>query len=227
MVVNKMNSTDFQQSLVSTPSASLQQNNNTHVNHVISAQQTYSHIYQSPVQTNSFNIPSSSYSGQGDINYNVAYTHQNVDSLNQYDPMLIQQKFQTPIQTNSFAHSPNQNPPVHLSKFFYQPLNDTFNYHIECEKISDEHVLKLLNKPFSIMQLKENDYLNIFFYQQRHNNQFYQISCKIVSPSFLNRNFYGVETGQNINQEKLVFTLYQKENLEQDLKLYLSHHLLD
>ncbi|PKY47112.1 hypothetical protein RhiirA4_462203 [Rhizophagus irregularis] len=119
-----MNPTDFQQSLVSTSSNSLRQNN-THVNNVISAQQTSPYIYQSPVQTTP-----STYSGQGNTNYNIASTHQNV-------------------------------------------------------------------------------------------------SCKIVSPSFLNKNFYGTETGQNISQEKLAFTLYQKEILKQDLALYLSYHLLD
>ena len=77
------------------------------------------------------------------------------------------------------------------------------------------------------MQLKENEYLNIFFYKQQCNNQFYQVSCKIVSPSFLNKNFYGIETEQNMRQEKLAFNPYQKENLKQDLILYLSHHLLD
>ncbi|CAB4387081.1 unnamed protein product [Rhizophagus irregularis] len=214
-----MNPTDFQQSLVSTSLNSLRQNN-THINNVISAQQTSSYVYQSPVQTTP-----STYSGQGNTNYNIASTHQNVNFSNQYDPMSIQQTFQTSIQTNSLTDS--QNPPVHLSKFFYQPPNDTFNYHIECEKISDEHVIQLLNQPFSIMQLKENDYLNVFFYKQRCNNQFYQVSCKIVSPSFLNKNFYGTETGQNISQEKLAFTLYQKEILKQDLASYLSYHLLD
>ncbi|PKY47111.1 hypothetical protein RhiirA4_462202 [Rhizophagus irregularis] len=160
---------------------SLQQNN-THVNNVISAQQTSPYIYQSPVQTTL-----STYSGQGNTNYNIASTHQNVNFSNQYDPMSIQQTFQTSIQTNSLTHSPNQNPPVHL----------------------------------------KNDYLNVFFYKQRCNNQIYQVSCKIVSPSFLNKNFYGTETEQNISQEKLAFSLHQKEILEQDLTLYLSYHLLD
>ncbi|CAB4416425.1 unnamed protein product [Rhizophagus irregularis] len=109
---------------------SLQQNN-THVNNVISAQQTSPYIFQSPVQTTL-----STYSGQGNTNYNIASTHQNVNFSNQYDPMSIQQTFQTSIQTNSLTHSPNQNPPVHLSKFFYQPLNDTLIYLIECNAIN-------------------------------------------------------------------------------------------
>ena len=71
-------------------------------------------------------------------------------------------------------------------------------------------------------QLKENEHT--FYYQQQSNNQLYQISCKIVSPNYLNEMFYGVEI---VGQKKYAFTSDQKANLQFYLTQYLSHHLLN
>jgi hypothetical protein len=118
----------------------------------------------------------------------------------------------------------------HINKFFYQPSNDFLNYHIECEKMSEDYITRLLNQPFTIMQLKENNYRCTFFYRQHCNNQFYQISCEIVSPSLindcLNKSFYHAKIEQNMKQDQLAFTSsYQKDNLEDNLTTYLSHNI--
>ncbi|RIA97884.1 hypothetical protein C1645_813605 [Glomus cerebriforme] len=210
-----MNPTDlgnFQPSLVSTPYNSQQDNN-------IPA--------DSPAQTNSF-TSDQSYSGQE--NANMFSARQDIHVSNQYEPMSIlsQQTYQTSIPTTNYLQ--NQNQLVHLNKFFYQPDNDPINYHIECERISDDLILHLLNQPYIIKQLNENIYRCVFFYKQFSNNQFYQISCEIVSPSLINKllnnSFYGNEIEQNTRQEQLTFTIYQKENLKHHLMLYLSNQLL-
>ncbi|RIA79531.1 hypothetical protein C1645_66710 [Glomus cerebriforme] len=165
---------------------------------------------------------------QGDVN-DIDSAHQNIHSSNQYDTMqmLPQQVLPSPIPAISLT-IPNQN---HLNKFFYKPSNDPINYHIECKKISDDHITQLLNQPFIIMQLNENNYQFSFFYKQPFDNQFYQISCEIVSPSLINKllnnSFYDYEIEQTASQELLTFTENQKENLKQHLVPYLNRQLLN
>ncbi|CAI2168023.1 8672_t:CDS:1 [Funneliformis geosporum] len=120
--------------------------------------------------------------------------------------------------------------PVHSNTFIYRPPNDYCQYHVNCEKISNDLILQFLNKRKEIiMQLKENEYT--FFYQQQCNNQFYQISCEIVSPSFindwLNRNFLSIEIEQEMVQERLVFTFEQEKHLEIHLSQYLNNRVLN
>ena len=72
------------------------------------------------------------------------------------------------------------------------------------------------------IQFNENEC--IFYYKQQSDNQFYQVSCEIVSPLLvndcLNKNIHRIELQQqNMEQERLVFTFDQKENLEYQLKL--------
>ena len=117
--------------------------------------------------------------------------------------------------------------------FFYKVYNDFQIYHITCKEISDsiEHLLKkLFNDKENNTQFKEDEY--IFFYQQKCNGRFYQISCEIVPPllvnSCLNKNFLGFELQQqNMEEERLALTIYQKENLEYHLKQYLGKYLLN
>jgi len=72
---------------------------------------------------------------------------------------------------------------------------------------------------------------HIFFYQQQCNNQIYQISCEIISPSFinnyLNKNIHGIEIEQDMEQELLTFTVDQGKNLELHLSQYLGNFLLN
>ena len=123
--------------------------------------------------------------------------------------------------------------PVHPTAFFFRPPNDTYHYRISCKEISYDAIESLLKKLFNdkehIMQFKEDEY--IFFYQQRFNNRFYQVSCEIVSPLLINnclsKTFLGMELQQNMELEHLAFTSDQKENLEYYLKQYLSQYLLN
>jgi hypothetical protein len=122
---------------------------------------------------------------------------------------------------------------VHPAVFFYRPPNDSYHYHINCNEISYDTIESLLKKLFndkeSVAQFKDDEY--IFCYQQKCNNKFYQVSCKIISPllvdNCLNKNFLGFELQQNMGQEYLTFTPDQKEYIEYHLKQYLSQYLLD
>ena len=119
---------------------------------------------------------------------------------------------------------------IHPNIFIYRPPNNHFQYHVKCEKISSSLDIQLLTKvKESIIQLKKNEC--IFFYQQRCNNQIYQVSCEIVAPSFinncLNKNIYGIEIEQNAGHEELVFTNDQENNLEFHLSQYLNNYLLN
>src|SRR2546429_4339778 len=116
----------------------------------------------------------------------------------------------------------------HPSIFFFRPRNDFYHYHVICKEIPYDVVEYLLNEPLN----RNNENECIFFYQQKCNDRFYQISCEIVSPflvnNCLNKNFLGFEfQQQNMEQERLAFTFYQKENLEYHLKQYLSQYLLN
>ncbi|CAG8720759.1 15690_t:CDS:1, partial [Funneliformis caledonium] len=127
-------------------------------------------------------------------------------SLNENNCHITQCSFNTstPIQTNPFGNPQFQIQPVYSKTFIYRPPNDYYQYQVNCEKISNELVLQLLNnRKENVMQLKENEYA--FFYQQRGSNQFYQISCEIIPPSvinyWLNRNIHCMEIEQDMVQE--------------------------
>ncbi|GBC01742.1 hypothetical protein RclHR1_04310003 [Rhizophagus clarus] len=115
-----------------------------------------------------------------------------------------------------------QSIPLHPTKFFYQPPNDPFNYHIKCEKVSNQS----LSKPNT--QLKGNEYT--FFYLQLSDYQCYHITCEMFTPSsinnYLNKNIYGIEVEQ-LQEEISMFTPYHKENLKSYLTQYLSYYILD
>ena len=78
--------------------------------------------------------------------------------------------------------------------------------------------------------IQSNENECVFFYQQRYNNRFYQVSCEIVSPilvsNCLNEKF-GIDLQYQNMEEHLTFKLDQKENLEFHLKQYLSQYLLN
>jgi hypothetical protein len=117
----------------------------------------------------------------------------------------------------------------HPTVFFYRPPNDFCHYYVSCKEISYDTVTCLLNKSLKENNVQYNENNCIFYYQQQHDTRFYQVSCEIVSPTLinncLNENFLGIDF-QNSEQEHLVFTINQKENLEFYLKQYLGLHLL-
>ncbi|PKY62340.1 hypothetical protein RhiirA4_488649 [Rhizophagus irregularis] len=119
-------------------------------------------------------------------------------------------------QTNSQIQTSDQQQYDIITPLLFHP-NNNISYNI---------VSYLLNNKQSNVQFNENEY--IFYYQQEHNNRFYQITCEIVSSSLitncLNESFHGVELQQNLLQENLVFT---KEDLEFHLTRYLSQYLID
>ncbi|CAB4440397.1 unnamed protein product [Rhizophagus irregularis] len=113
--------------------------------------------------------------------------------------------------------------------FYYKPPNDLYHYHISCKEVPYNTIISLLNNnEFSI---QTNEYEYIFYYQQQYDNRFYKIICEIISPSsitdYLNKNIHGHEIGQNMEQERLVFTFDQKENIKFHLTQYLSQYLLN
>jgi hypothetical protein len=176
-----------------------------------------------------------SYNPQGD----ATLSHKSLTASNEdaYNVIAAQSQIQLPqqaVQAPVISPSTNLQIPVHPTFFFFRPPNDFYHYHVNCKEITDniEHLLKkLFNDKENITQFKEDEYT--FFYQQKCNNRFYQVTCEIVSPllvnNCLNKNFLGFELQQqNIEQERLAFnSFYQKENLEGHLKQYLSQYLLN
>lgn len=175
-----------------------------HTGNINSASQSIFHDnahYDYSQQTDSITIPSQLYSEQS------YFMNQNNLSNQQYS---IHQQILQSI-------------PIHPTKFFYQPPNDPFNYHIKCEKVSNQSLNKSINK-----QLKENEYT--FFYLQLSDYQSYQITCEMFTPSsinnYLNKNIYGIEVEQ-IQEELSIFTPHHKENLKSYLTQYLSYYILN
>ncbi|CAB5189098.1 unnamed protein product [Rhizophagus irregularis] len=182
----------------------LTDSNNFQSSHINSASQSIFHDninYDYSQQTDSITIPSQLYSEQSH------FMNQNDLSNQQYS---INQQLLKSI-------------PIHPTKFFYQPPNDPLNYHIKCEKVSNQSLNKSINK-----QLKENEYT--FFYLQLSDYQSYQITCEMFTPSsinnYLNKNIYGIEVEQ-IQEELAIFTPYHKENLKSYLTQYLSYYILN
>ena len=149
----------------------------------------------------------------------------NIHSNMQMQYQSSQPTFQTSTsaQTNSIL-------PGHPTDFFYRPPNEFCHYYVKCKNISYDNVAYLLNKlKEQNVQSNENGY--IFYYMQKYNNQFYQVSCEIVSPTLVNNclnNNFGInlQHQQNI-EERLAFKLDQRANLECYLKQYLGQYLLD
>ncbi|CAG8586238.1 uncharacterized protein OCT59_007672 [Rhizophagus irregularis] len=148
----------------------------------------------------------------------------------QYDPMPMGPQQTSPtniLTTDFFVNSQIQ---THPKKFFYHPCDDFLHYHIECENIDNDLILRLLNHPFYITQLNEIENRYVFFYKQLYNNQFYQITCEIVPPSLINNclngHYYDIQIERSVRQEQLTFAPYQKENLRYHLELYLRNKIL-
>lgn len=165
------------------------------------------------------NVPTLSPHEQASTSYAAKALYMTFTPQGQYDNINYDMQSQTA--------SPQQIPPVHPKVFFYRPPNDFWHYYVDCKEICYDTVTYLLNKSCNT-QSNENEC--IFYYQQQYDAQFYQITCEIVSPflvnNCLNKNFLGIEL-QNAEQEHLVFTFDQKENLKYCLRLYLGQYLLN
>jgi hypothetical protein len=133
-------------------------------------------------------------------------------------------------RTLLFQPSQNHIKPMHPNIFYYLPPNDYNHYDVCCKAISYDNIIHLLNHSSNKDQLHEKVYH--FFYRQQYNDQFYQVMYEMVSPilinNYLNRNIHGNhEIDQSVENERLVITLKQKENIEFHLKQYLSQYLLN
>ncbi|CAI2192529.1 7148_t:CDS:2, partial [Funneliformis geosporum] len=122
--------------------------------------------------------------------------------------MLSQSNFEqvTNASSENMYHVTNTPQQENLTPSYQSSQTNSFGnpqYHVSCEKISNELIIKLLNLlKENRMQLKQNEY--VFFYQQQCNDQIYQVSCEMVSPSlinnYLNKNIHGIEI-ENMGQE--------------------------
>ncbi|CAB4395452.1 unnamed protein product [Rhizophagus irregularis] len=109
----------------------LTDSNNFQSSHINSASQSIFHDnvnYDYSQQTDSITIPSQLYSEQS------YFMKQNDLSNQQYS---INQQILPSM-------------PIHPAKFFYQPPNGPFNYHIKCEKVSNQSLNKSINKKMNI-----------------------------------------------------------------------------
>ncbi|CAB4374311.1 unnamed protein product [Rhizophagus irregularis] len=161
------------------------------------------------------------YSNSLDNNINMTTSTTAVQDIHpQYDNTQTSPQQQTTLATT----------PFHPTTFFYRPPNEFCHYYINCKEICYDTVTYLLNKSLKENNVQSNENECIFYYKQQHDARLYQVSCEIVSPllinNCLNKNFLGFEF-QNSEQEHLVFTINQKENLEYYLNQYLSLHLLN
>ncbi|GBC09894.1 hypothetical protein RclHR1_00920012 [Rhizophagus clarus] len=188
---------------------------------------------QDQVVFNSENLPSSDstsiYSNSRDKNtpptpanaFHVTTAAQNIHP--QYDD-------NTQSSSQQILQSTLVTTPFHPTIFFYRPPNDLCHYYVNCKEICYDTVTYLLNKSLKGNNVQYNENECIFYYQQQLDNRLYQVSCELVSPllinNCLNKNFLGIESQQNVEREKLIFTFEQKENLEYYLKQYLSQYLL-
>src|SRR2546421_8835714 len=70
-----------------------------------------------------------------------------------------------------------------------------YQYRIHCKRLSYETIEHLLNNSLNGFNNVQNEYEHNFFYRHQ-NDQFYQISCRIVSPEFINHymntNMFGI-----------------------------------
>jgi hypothetical protein len=99
--------------------------------------------------------------------------------------------------------------------FFYNPPDDFQIYHIACE---------LLNE--NVDPLSDHT-----FYYKIDDKSFYQVTCRLISHSlivqFLNKKMYGIELkqGEELQQDYLTFSNFQKDNLEFHLKEFIFNRL--
>ncbi|GBB98788.1 hypothetical protein RclHR1_03320014 [Rhizophagus clarus] len=181
--------------------------------------------FQSFQDNNSSSIPSSQTNGF--ISQENANLRQDVNFSSQYDSTSM-----GPQQTQINVPTTDSQIQSHPKKFDFRPYDDLVTYHIECESLTGDFILKLLNdqhdQPSYITQFKESKNRFIFFYRQLYDNQIFQITCEIL-PSPLNNNclnhFCNIITEQNI-KEQLTFAPYQKKYLKHHLESYLGNNLL-
>jgi hypothetical protein len=169
--------------------------------------------------------------------FNATYPDSNNYNIFTISPQQNLTSANTLNMTSANAVHPNTqthqltNIPFHPTTFFYRPPNDFCHYYVNCKEICLDTVTYLLNKQLKENNVQSNENECIFYYRQQIDTRFYQISCEIVSPllidNCLNKNFLGFELQNSEQQEHLVFTINQKENLEYYLKQYLSFHLLN
>ena len=134
-----------------------------------------SHI-QSPDPENHQPSPiSAPYNSQGTVSSHESSTA-NEDDHHVTNAAQSQEAVQTPVIEPAQINHPNI--------FFFRPPNDFYHYHVICKEISYDVVEQLLNNPSNGSNANENEC--VFFYQQKCNDRFYQISCEIVSPLFVN-----------------------------------------
>lgn len=127
--------------------------------------------------------------------------------------------FNTSISTQATVIQPVQN--YKSSQFnelglFYQPPNDDIIYHVNCKPIVHD------------IQVYDDVYDYEFFHLAR-----YHVTCKSLIHSsiinILNKEIYGRDYDANDLKRECNITLYQKFNLELNLKDFLSsiHFWLD
>ncbi len=161
-----------------------------------------------------------------DINENQPM--QRVNSPNLYvhtitpnHPLLPIQDDQTPRFSNHLTHSAEY-------AFFYRPCNDFQMYHIICKEIplSFELVSQLINDS-THNHVQSND-IYVFYHEQTDSKKIYQITCEMVSHTFifqfLNKIIYGIEFNQYEKQQQ-EFSKSHQENLKFYLKKDLIHYL--
>ena len=205
---------------------------------------THSQVYSDKFQ--SFFAPS--YDSQDDIlsslssgqiaenssqNENARYVNYGVQSYQQvHIPLPVQPTITQFIPPTQFTATQLQQisiPPPHPTAFFYRPLNDFCHYYVNCKNISYDNVAHLLNISKE-QNIQSNENECIFYHKQQYNDQFYQISCEIVSPILISNCLnekYGIDLRYEDTDEHLTFKLYQKENLELRLNQYLSQYSLN
>ena len=184
-------------------------------------------------QNNMIDVLANSSPGQVAVAYAAqSYQQENISPPVQPTVTQFQQHLISPTQFPA-TQSPSlqQNPIqfIHPTKFFYRPLNDFCHYYVNCEIISHDNLEHLLNK-LKEQNIQSNENECIFYYSQQYNDQFYQISCEIVSPILVSNCLnekYGISLRYEEIDEHLTFKLGQKENLELHLKQHLSQYLLN
>ena len=107
---------------------------------------------------------------------------------------------------------------------FYQAENVTNIYHVACKGVLQDYLKGTVNW--------DDDYYDYDFFLQSSNDSMilFHVSCKLLSNSLivdiLNKEIYGMDFDFSDLKRRVLLTLDQKFNLEQNLKrilpLYLS-----
>src|SRR5688500_11990819 len=81
-------------------------------------------------------------------------------------------------------------------EFVFRPLNDLNHYYTKYQRLSVDLVTMFVNDSISggMNFIHFNEYEHTFVYRQQYNNQFYQVTCEIISPTLINNIL-----NQNIN----------------------------